>query len=530
MADHLSAHYLLTADIICSGAWTPVGNAGTPFTGSLDGDNYDVLGITANDPGTDYTGLFGFLSSATISNLQIVSDNLVGGDYSGGLAGEASASVISNVHVVGGTVTGTNQVGGLFGYFDQSTLDGSSVTGATVSGSEPGSTSASDIGGALGQSSQSNVSTSYVTGTVNGNSNGTDSISVGGFVGNSYRDSDSDNYAAAAVSGTNEVGGFVGYGSESDYATSYTAGSVSGTTDVGGFVGYEGLTGTNDSFAAAAVSGTTNVGGLIGHSVAVGGDSSDSYFDASRTGQSNCVGLDEGIVYHTSCTAVNVANAQPNYFYDNTANGPFSHWDFSRVWRTTSQLPTLTTIPERPNNVRVVRKSNSLKVSWQVPAETGGSAITSYDLKYRPEHSTEPYTAMNNIAPHSTNSVLLSHLSANTWYVVQVRAVNTKGKGVWLGFVTSTLVATASTHATTPNSSATNGSTATNSAATLISTTTSTKTAPAGTAEKDLVKNSAIATKPKPASNVTAKLLGGAAAIVVLALAYLVLHPGRKAD
>ena len=71
--------------------------------------------------------------------------------------------------------------------------------------------------------------------------------------------------------------------------------------------------------------------------------------------------------------------------------------------------------------------STSLAVSWSAPANTG-PAITSYDLQYRKNGSTDSWTAS---AGHTASPATISGLSASTSYEVQVRAINDEGIGEW---------------------------------------------------------------------------------------------------
>ena len=51
--------------------WEPIGDADTPFTGSLNGDGYRITGLWINRTG-DYVGLFGFIDGAVIKNVGLI--------------------------------------------------------------------------------------------------------------------------------------------------------------------------------------------------------------------------------------------------------------------------------------------------------------------------------------------------------------------------------------------------------------------------------------------------------------------------
>ena len=69
-----------------------------------------------------------------------------------------------------------------------------------------------------------------------------------------------------------------------------------------------------------------------------------------------------------------------------------------------------------------------LGVSWSEPADTGGRAITDYDVEYRSGNSGD-WTSH----PHdgTTTSATIAGLSNGQSYQVRVRAVNDKGDGGW---------------------------------------------------------------------------------------------------
>jgi hypothetical protein len=440
---NLSAHFVLTQDVDCNGVtFAPIGNSTTSFTGHFDGDGFMIQNLTINTPTADDVGLFGIVEGATIKDVNLYAATITGQVRVGGVIGHAySSSNISHVSVAASTIIGQQFVGGLIGSLNDSALSYGQATTVAVSGSRPGSSTAVKIGGALGYLENSTVGRSFVTGAVTGNNDGTASQGTGGFVGEMGMASTiNDSYTAASVTAHARTGGFVGAAVSSSVNRSWSSGAVEGTTDVGGFVGYEGLGMHTDSFTTSSVTGVTNVGGYFGHVLAIGGDANNSYFDVTRTGLTDCVGLDDGISYATTCAGVNTASAQPNYFYNNSTAEPLDGWDFASVWRTTDTTPELRWAPARPDNVRVSPAATSLTFTWEVPADTGGSAVTSYDVRYKASSSTGGYTAYNGLSA-STLSQALSNLTPSTEYLIYIRANNAIGHGIWTGIVTYTKAA-----------------------------------------------------------------------------------------
>lgn len=233
----LGGNYVLGANIDASATntwnagagFTPVGgNANLPaavpnFTGSFDGLGHTITGLTINNAGTDFQGLFG-KSSGTLRNVGLLNSSVSGRSAVGTLAGFSSVA-ISYCYADGGSVTGN-------------------WSGAGIGGLKGGG------GGS--------ISNSYANVTLSNGGFGGIANSAGGLAGN-----------AGAVS------------------NSYATGSVYGNTDsIGGLLGQANGAITN-SYATGAVTaagGATNVGGLVGKANG-GGSASNSYWDKQATGQ-----------------------------------------------------------------------------------------------------------------------------------------------------------------------------------------------------------------------------------------------------
>ena len=147
MSDDLSEDYVLTTDLSTTDSdyssaggddWTPIGNLSNFFTGSFDGGNHTISGLTIATLGTAL-GLFGVVTGGTIKDLILkdatidVSDVGVGGGIYGGiLAGYANCD-ITNVHVTGTSsitlnVAATSIFGGLLGQYSTKTTYGPNTT------------------------------------------------------------------------------------------------------------------------------------------------------------------------------------------------------------------------------------------------------------------------------------------------------------------------------------------------------------------------------------------------------------------
>lgn len=95
--------------------WQPVGNSSSAaFKGILDGNGKTISGLWINRGSTDYVGLFGYTSGATIKNLTIVATTIIGKNTVGGISGYSEKSTFSEISFSGQLQGGSN-VGGLIG-------------------------------------------------------------------------------------------------------------------------------------------------------------------------------------------------------------------------------------------------------------------------------------------------------------------------------------------------------------------------------------------------------------------------------
>ena len=166
-----SINCTLTADIDLTGKeWTPIGDNDNRYTGTFDGGNYTIKGLTVNQEGTNYVGLIGFIGSdGTVKNVKLENVNITGSYYVGGVVGYNSGSVTACTS--SGSVSGSIYVGGVVGD------NYGTVTACTASGSVEGR---SNVGGVVGYNSSGSVTACTSSGSVEG------SIDVGGVVGDNY--------------------------------------------------------------------------------------------------------------------------------------------------------------------------------------------------------------------------------------------------------------------------------------------------------------------------------------------------------
>ena len=181
MKDDLAGNYMLKSDIDFAATTphtphTPIGNGTTAFTGKFDGMFHEVKNMTLGaGTSTDYAGLFGNVSGATIMNVGIKNANLSALNYGGAVVGKAeNNSHIFNVYnesvsMIGSTSSNATNAGGIVGWLKGSTLDTAYNT----------SNIGNKAGGLVGNLDFAQIMDAYNTGTVQ--MNGSLNASWGGY-------------------------------------------------------------------------------------------------------------------------------------------------------------------------------------------------------------------------------------------------------------------------------------------------------------------------------------------------------------
>lgn len=195
---NLSLNCTLTDDINLTGKeWTPIGDYENRYTGTFDGGNHTITGLTINQYGS-YVGMIDFLDSGgTVQNLTLENVNITGGDIVGSVVGDNYGTVTACT--ASGNVSGTSRIGGVVGY-NNGTVTACYHTSGNVSGT-------SYIGGVVGRNTSGTLTACYhASGNVSGTSN------VGGVVGYNISGTltacywsglpDNDNGGATKVDGT----------------------------------------------------------------------------------------------------------------------------------------------------------------------------------------------------------------------------------------------------------------------------------------------------------------------------------------
>lgn len=359
ITDNLAGHYVLGGNIDASATATwnlgsgfePLGSQATPFTGSLNGRGFNIVGLTIDREDQQPTGLFSVVGSqGVISNITIVggaisgagpvgaivglnSGNLsqvgqsasVGGqDYVGGLIGINSGAISNATNA--GAVTGVDLVGGIVGHnvgggqvsqvHNAGSVRGASQVGGVVGLGSGGAITAAtneaqvtgvyEVGGVLGLGEGAlTVTGAHNTGTVTSEGN------AGGVAG-LHQGTLSASSNSGTVTGTDYVGGIAGIGGDGTVTGVSNSGQVFGRDYVGGVVGQH-TTGTiSRSFNSGDVNGGDYVGGVTGTSL---GNIENSYNIGAVRGTGTAGGITshlygEAMIVHSFSAGLVIADIQ----------------------------------------------------------------------------------------------------------------------------------------------------------------------------------------------------------------------------
>ena len=162
----------ITYDKNTENNFTPIGKSGRPFKGTFDGNGKTIKGLNINLSTTDYVGLFGNASAATIKNLKLDDSTITGYENVGGIVGIGSTSTTVENCAVTSTVTvsGDTHVGGIVGIY--ATIRGC-VSAASVEGRGM-------VGGIISNGYQSTVDHCLYTGS---SVTATDGFNSGAIIG-----------------------------------------------------------------------------------------------------------------------------------------------------------------------------------------------------------------------------------------------------------------------------------------------------------------------------------------------------------
>ena len=288
--------------------WQPVGNNSVPFKGNLDGNGKTIKGLWIKRSSSDNVGFFGNISSATIKNLKIESETIIGKENVGLIAGQCQLSAIASC-TLSGKVIGETNTGGIVGYSDAATITGLRATIAVSGGNNTGGLiGEAEVGGVNNiKISNCSVSCEYIKGE----------DCVGGICGILYgrRQVIVDNcsvytnlFGACYVGGVVGKFGKEGYGCDGHHLTNCLfVGKVKGQSFIGGIIGafihdssYNiGNENSYESFNHPSVNKSVAIGDIIAENNYAGG----------------IIGYDKGFYYQSHL--LSILSISDDYFSGN---------------------------------------------------------------------------------------------------------------------------------------------------------------------------------------------------------------------
>lgn len=258
--------------------WDPIGTeeSGSEFSGTFNGNGYEISNLFIDNSDGRFVGMFGVISSSSVTNVGVVNATITAPSTVGILVGYNIDYSIIEDSWVSGDVTGLSvEAGGLVG--SNASIIDSSYSSANVVGGR-------HVGGLAGLNWRT-IENSYSTGSVTGDNH------VGGLVGyNSSNGIILTSYSLSDTNGYTSVGGIVGTNA-GIIENTYSQGSVTGTSSwVGGLVGDNVTSGSIiNTYTTGAITGTTTIttGGLVGANI---GFITDSFWDTQTSGIESSAG------------------------------------------------------------------------------------------------------------------------------------------------------------------------------------------------------------------------------------------------
>ena len=300
IAGGLNGHYKLMVDIDLSGEeWSPLGNATSPFTGKLDGNNHTISGLTITTQRA-YEGLFGYnqgiIENVKLLNVSLNISAINQNSYIGGLAGynkgtignsQVSGVVKTNSHSSSyesytGGIAGFNHANGnIIGTINNANVNGINYAAGIVASNEGnlnnlvnnGSVESTTYGAGIVA-----LSNQGLTNCVNNGNVTSDSYTAGivATLPNTTVATISNCKNTGSINTQSSAGGIVGYntdkaGASSTYLTitkCVNRGNITSSTNssyIGGIAGFIYSTYISDSYSIADISGADYAGGIIGY-------------------------------------------------------------------------------------------------------------------------------------------------------------------------------------------------------------------------------------------------------------------------
>ncbi len=364
----LSAHYRQTQNITLTNNLSVIGTNINKFTGSYDGNEKTISGLTMTRTSVSYFGLFGYIGSdGIVKNVTVTNGSITGtaSSYFGGIAGQNEGTIenCSFSGTVNGDTTSDN-VGGIVGENSSTGTVSNSINNATVKGRD-------QVGGVVGQNNGTVINSSNNDSVTGNNQTGGIAGTAQGKIENCYN--------TGTVTGNQQVGGIagtnVGSGNyiKNSYNTANVTSSAGTSSNLGGIVGFNQANTTVEyCYNTGNLFGPNAVGGIAGN-VAAGSTVRYCVSLGERvTGSGTNIGRIAGIYNATltgnvarelmrigasgSESVVTGATTQGNGLDVSLGVGQqgsvFSGWNYSTIWNISGNLVVGGDLPTLKDNTQ----------------------------------------------------------------------------------------------------------------------------------------------------------------------------------
>jgi hypothetical protein len=268
--DYSDKYFIQIADIdlglspMSQQDWQPIGEINyaegvyLPFMGYYDGNSRFIDNLKIHSS-SSIGGLFGYVASARISNLNVTNVDIIVASSSGAIANSVlQNSIIENCYS-SGTIYSRLGSGGIVAGVNGSSIKNCYSECDIINYG----TSSYNAGGLVGSAYDSTITLSHCSGTIQGYRQ------IGGLIGSIKQCEVSDCYSNSNVSANiDRVGGLIGSTSDSPNTIShcYATGSVSGSDYVGGLIGFLLESEVDNCYSSGLVnSSQNNAGALFGY-------------------------------------------------------------------------------------------------------------------------------------------------------------------------------------------------------------------------------------------------------------------------
>lgn len=256
----------LTADIVISGNWNPIGgiDSAAAYTGVFDGDGHTITFEGINE--TSFQGLFGY-NSGTIQDVK-TTGTISAADYAGAIAA-VNAGTISGCENQASVVSSSTVsfAGGIAG------VNIGTIEDSRNSGSVSSQASGSNLGGIAGAAREGTITGCSNTGEITLEPASADPAytegCAGGITGLNYKASIrvSGNYGAVSSTDANGYTGGVTGLNNGSIASCANGAAVTGVYYAGGIAGYNFL---NEEAGSATIHNTLNHGSITPNGIGYG--------------------------------------------------------------------------------------------------------------------------------------------------------------------------------------------------------------------------------------------------------------------